>query len=248
MSHCGLLCANVRLAGVDGETRRRLGGAVYRGDAAEIMAVLTLDRARDVPQIAGQALLVALAQDMPDAAELAGEVISRLAERDWDGDTELGVELRDALGQPAASPLPSIPVDLEQLVDLLQGGEYHSGGRVNIRTGEAFPELAFAESSDQFDEDDEAGEDEWLYVDALGSREAYRDMERFITDAVPPIIAGPLAEAITGNGVFSRFRARIGEWPDLAAGWHLYSEERWLGRARHWLAEAGYRPGQPARR
>jgi hypothetical protein len=224
---------------------------VYRGDAAEIVAVLTLDDARDArdaPQIAGQALLIALAQDMPDAAKLATEVISRLAERDWDGDTELGVELRHAIGPPAGSPLPSIPVDLEQLVDLLQGGEHHSGGRLNIRTGEALPDVAFAESSDQFDEDDEGAEDEWLYVDAFGSREAYRDMERFITDEVPPIIAGPLTEAITGKGAFSRFCARINEWPDLAASWHLYSEERWLGRARLWLAEAGYRPGQPFRR
>ncbi|MDP9093439.1 MAG: hypothetical protein M3N95_11025 [Actinomycetota bacterium] len=88
---------------MDRETRRRLGGAAYRGDAAEIMAVHTLDDARDVPQIAGQALLIALAQDMPGAAELATEVISRLAERDWDGDTELGVELRHGIDPSAGS-------------------------------------------------------------------------------------------------------------------------------------------------
>jgi hypothetical protein len=55
----------VRLAGADRETYRRLGGTAYRGDAAEIMVVLTLDGARDVRQIAGQALLVALAQGLP---------------------------------------------------------------------------------------------------------------------------------------------------------------------------------------
>jgi hypothetical protein len=225
---------------VDRETRRRLGGTAYRGDAAEIMAVITLERARDAPQVAGQAVLVALAQDMPGAPGLATELIRRLGERDWDGDTELGIELRHALGEPAGSLLPSIPVDLDQLIDLLQGGEYHSGGRLNIRTGEAFPEVAFAELDN--DDEDEADEDEWIYVDALGSHEAYRDMERFITDAVPPIIAAPLGEAITGKGAFSRFRARINEWPDLADAWHLYSDERWLGRARLWLAEAGYRP------
>jgi hypothetical protein len=51
-----------------------------------------------------------------------------------------------------------------------------------------------------------------------------------------------LTEAIAGKGAFSRFRTRIAHWPDLADAWRLYSKERWLGRARLWLAEAGYRP------
>ena len=84
---------------------------------------------------------------------------------------------------------------------------------------------------------------EWLHVDALSTRVAYRDMERFIDDVVPPLIAGPLREAITGKGAFARFRSRIAEWPDLLDAWRLFSEERWLGRARLWLAEAGYQPG-----
>lgn len=169
------------------------------------------------------------------------------------GHGELAVELRHALGQSVGELLPPIPVDVEQFVDLLHGGEHHSGGRLNVRTREALSDLAFAELTDQFDDDagddaDDDAEDEWLHVDALGSREAYRDMERFITDVVPPIIAGPLRDAITGKGAFSRFRARIADWPDLACSWHLYSEERWLGRARLWLADAGYRPVQPQRR
>jgi Uncharacterised protein family (UPF0158) len=183
--------------------------------------------------------LVALAGGRPDAAELATDVISVLTERDWDGDTELGVELRHATGQPVDSPLPPIPVDLEELVELLQGSEFYTGGRLNIRTGEALPDLEYDELADE-DED----EDEWLYVHSLGSREAYRDMERFIDDFVPPIIAGPLLDAITGKGAFSRFRARINDWPELAASWYVYSDERWLGRARLWLAEAGFRSAQ----
>ncbi len=82
----------------------------------------------------------------------------------------------------------------------------------------------------------------WLQVDALGSRAGYRDMERFIADRVPPVIAAPLADAISGKGAFARFRSRIAQWPDLEDSWHRYSEERWSGRARLWLAEAGYRP------
>jgi hypothetical protein len=113
------------------------------------------------------------------------------------------------MGDDAGSALPSIPVDLDQLVDLLQGGEHHAGGRLNVRTGEALPDLMFADEAEQFDEDEEAVEDEWLYVDELDSREAYGDMERFIADIVTPLIAGPLSEAITGKGAFARFRSRI---------------------------------------
>ena len=227
---------------MDREARRRLGGAVYRGDALEIVTMVTPDVVRELPQVAGQAALVALARQTPGADELALGIIGRLTERDWDGDNELSAELRHGLGQAPGSPLPPIPLDLDQLVDLLQGGEHHSGQRLNVQTGEALPHQMFAETADQFVEDEDAIEDELLYVDALGSREAYRDMERFIADIVPPLIADPLTEAIIGKGAFSRFRTRIADWPDLADAWRLYSEERWLGRARLWLAEAGYRP------
>lgn len=228
------------------EGRRRLGGAAYRGDGAEIVAMVTPDAIRELPQIAGQAVLVALAQQIPGAEAAARAVITRLSERDWDGDEQLRAQLEQGLGGDAGSAVPSIPVDLDQLVDLLRGGEHHCGGRLNVRTGEALPELMFSELADQVDDDeavvDEPPAGEWLYVDALGSRTPYRDMERFIDEVVPPLIAGPLREAITGKGAFARFRSRIAEWPDLLDAWRLFSEERWLGRARQWLAEAGYQP------
>ena len=85
-------------------------------------------------------------------------------------------------------------------------------------------------------------EDEWLHVDALGSREAYRDMERFIADSFRRG-RWPVDRSHHGKGAFARFRARIADWPDLVDAWRLYREERWLGRARLWLAEAGYQPG-----
>ncbi len=172
---------------------------------------MTVEVARELPQIAGQAVLVALAQQTPGAAGVARAIVTRLSEREWDGDDELRTQLEQALGDDAGSALPPIPLDLDQLVDLLQGGEHHCGGRLNVRTGEALPDLLFAELPDQFDEDEQAVEDEWLYVDALGSREAYRDMERFIADIVPSLMAGPLTEAITGKGAFARFRSRIAE-------------------------------------
>jgi hypothetical protein len=68
---------------VDRDTRRQLRGAVYRGDASEVMTLLTPERARNLPQIAGQAILLALAADIPDSIGVAGEILAGLTERDW---------------------------------------------------------------------------------------------------------------------------------------------------------------------
>jgi hypothetical protein len=233
---------------VDREVRRRLRTAVYRGDADEIMAVLTAGIVRDFPQICGEALLVALAGHVSRAEPLAGECVAALVARDWDGDAELAADLQRALGQSVTTPeLTPVPVEVEQLVDLLRGGEHHVGGRVNVRTGEAWPELSYVDArdagllDDDEDENDASAEDVWLQVDALGARAGYRDMERFIADRVPPAIAPALTDAISGKGAFARFRARIAQ-SELEDSWHRYSEERWSGRARSWLADAGYRP------
>ena len=83
---------------MDFEVRRRLGSAVYRGDAAEIVVTVTPDVTRELPQIAGQAVLVALAQQTRGADVAARAIITRLAERAWDGDDELRIQLERALG------------------------------------------------------------------------------------------------------------------------------------------------------
>ena len=50
---------------VDLDFRRGLRAAVYRGDVAEIVAMLTTEAVQSMPQFAGDALLVALAGDAP---------------------------------------------------------------------------------------------------------------------------------------------------------------------------------------
>ena len=201
---------------------------------------------REVPQIVGDGLLPALEQGVPAAGALAHDCVAALTSRDWVGDAELVADLQRAQGHPGAPPLTPLTVELDQLVDLLRGGEHHAGGRLNVRTGETVPELYYADLADAgyFDDEDsdQVDRDAWLYVDPVGPRVGWRDMERFIDDRVPTVIAGPLRDAITGKGAFARFRTRIDQWPDLADDWHRYSEGRWTGRARHWLATAGYRP------
>lgn len=61
--------------------------------------------------------------------------------------------------------------------------------------------------------------DRWLWVDCEGSRDGYRDMERFIGTVSDPGRADRLDIVITGRGAFRRFRDVL---------------------ARAWLADAGY--------
>ena len=49
-----------------------------------------------------------------------------------------------------------------------------------------------------------------------------------------------LQRAIRGAGAFSRFQATLNRYPDLRVHWRVHSSERQTGRARAWLADAGY--------
>ena len=82
--------------------------------------------------------------------------------------------------------------------------------------------------------------DRWLWVDCEGSRDGYRDMERFIGTVSDPGRADRLDIAITGRGAFRRFRDVLARWPEEVDRWETFSAERRRGRARAWLADAGY--------
>ncbi len=75
-----------------------------------------------------------------------------------------------------------------------------------------------------------------------GSREGYQDMEMFIDTVADADHAARLDKAITGSGAFRRFRDTIRHWPDEPDRWHAFTDDRQRGRARAWLADAGYQP------
>jgi hypothetical protein len=83
--------------------------------------------------------------------------------------------------------------------------------------------------------------DRWLHVAPEGSGEGYRDMEDFIASVSDPGRADRLSIVINGRGAFRRFKDTIARWPDEENRWYRFSEERCRGRAREWLAVAGYR-------
>jgi hypothetical protein len=129
---------------------------------------------------------------------------------------------------------------------ILEGDPVQGGGRVDLATGQVWPQSAldYAEESGEAEDDDP---DRWLWVDCEGSRSAYQDMVGFIDGIDDPNLVDRLTRAISGRGAFRRFKDTLFDRPDLMTQWHAFSGDRQRGRARSWLAAEGYPPTRPLR-
>jgi Uncharacterised protein family (UPF0158) len=226
------------------EQRSALRGAVYRGDGPAVVDLLRGAGADDESlQLAGDGVIAAVMQRVDGATELARELAVALRQRGWDGDDELAEQLEAQLGSGPPAMLRALPVDLEELAGILEGDPLSVGGRIDIRTGEVWAQAAIEYALETGEEDEDTADDpeRWLPVYGEGSREGYRDMERFIASVEDPGRAERLAVAIRGRGAFRRFKDELARWPGELERWHGFSEERQRGRARSWLAAAGYR-------
>ncbi len=223
----------------DDEAAKELHLAVFRGDGSTVVEVVRGRLPREALQLAGDGLLDAVAQDAADATELAAQCAAALRERAWTGDEELADQLLAILNQGATPMLRPLPVDLDQLADLLEGDPRQGGGWVDLETGDCWPELAGYEENED--------ESRRLYVQCEGSRDGYWDMELFVETVDDPAIVDRLEIALRGKGAFRRFKDVLAQWPEELQRYFQLSEERQRGRARAWLAAAGYRPVRPAR-
>ena len=226
------------------EQRSGLRAAVYRRDGPAVVQLLRgVGACDDSLQLAGDGLIAALVQRVDGAAELARDLVVALRERGWEGDDELADQLDALLGSGPAPMLRALPVDLEELAGILEGAPLTAGGRIDVRTGEVWPRAAIEYALETGEEDEDTTDDpeQWLPVHGEGSREGYRDMELFIASVVDPGRAERLAIAINGRGAFSRFKDELARSPGELERWHALAEERQRGRARSWLAAAGYR-------
>jgi hypothetical protein len=226
------------------EQRFALRAAVYRGDGPAVVDLLRgVGADGDSLQLAGDGVIAAVMQRVDGAAELARKLVVGLRQRGWDGDDELAEQLEAQLGSGPAAMLRALPVDLEELAGILEGDPLSVGGRIDLRTGEVWPQAAieYALETGKGDEDTADDPERWLAVHGEGSREGYRDMERFIASVEDPGRAERLAIAIRGRGAFRRFKAELARRPGELERWHAFSEERQRARARSWLAAAGYR-------
>jgi len=227
------------------DERAQLRGVVYRGDGGSLVSMLTRDPWPDhALQLIGDGLLGVLAARADGVEELARRCVIGLQERGSEGDRELAERIEAALGSGPVPLLRPLPVDLEELAGLLEGDPLTGGGRIDLRTGEVWPQPAieYAKETGDFDEDEEDDEERWLLVDCEGSHAGYRDMELFIAAVEDTGQADRLSIAIGGRGAFRRFKDVLSRWPILLDRWYAFSEDRQRGRARAWLAAEGYTP------
>ncbi|MFW0794669.1 UPF0158 family protein [Gordonia sp. CPCC 205515] len=226
------------------EKPRDLAAAVYRADGRDVVAVLNERLWDDVLQLTGDGLLLAVAQSVDGAIELARDCAAKLREREWYGDEELADLLEAAVGDGPTPALRSAPIDLEDLAGILEGDPMRGGGRIDLQTGQVYPDEFFDDADlDDLGLDEDALEepDRWLNVDCAGSRQGFRDMTLFIESLADEALAEKLRIAINGRGAFRRFRDVLWDTPE-SMQWQVFSDERKRGRAREWLAGAGYRP------
>jgi hypothetical protein len=224
----------------DREASTELRSLIVRGDHAGLVAAL----GQAPPPVSSlHGLFAAVRAGAEGSADLAQSCVDALRHRRWVGDEELAEVLDAALGKGPAPMLRPLPVDLEELSMILEGDPVHGGGRIDLRTGEVWPQPAieYAEEVGEIDEDDD-GSERWLWVDCEGSHEGYRDMEWFIEDLDDPQFADLLARAISGRGAFRRFKDTLSERPALMTRWYTFSSDRQRGRARSRLADEGYTP------
>jgi hypothetical protein len=228
------------------DRRAQLRLLLAEGDSERVLDELADDWPADALQLTGDGLLRAVIGGASRASDLAHRCATELRSRDWDGDAELADLLEAALGIGPVPLLRPIAVDLEELAMVLEGDPVHSGGRIDLGTGEVWPAavIEYAEETGELDaeDDEEKDDDRWLWVQCQGSRDGYRDMELLAARIEDTGLGSRLERALTGRGVFRRFKDVLAESPRHLQDWYAFSDERQRGRARSWLASEGYSP------
>ena len=240
--------ARLELVRGSDDRRAALRSAIFDADGRRIVVALSKGPWDDLLQLAGDGLLLALAQGVAGAPDLARRCAEQLRERAREGDNDLALQLDAALGDRPAPMLRPLAVDLEELAAILEGDPAHGGGRIDLRTGEVWPRAAIDYVHEEGEEDpDDADPERWLPVWCEGSRTAYGDVEDFIEALSDKDRADRLSIAISGKGAFRRFKDVLERRPGELEAWYAFSDERQRGRARAWLAAAGYSPRVPGR-
>lgn len=139
---------------------------MFSADGERVVALL---RAGSWPshgiQLIGDGLLTALARDIDGASGFAVRCAAELRARDWTGDEELAAALTARLGTGPSALLRALPVDLDQLVDVLEGDPVMGVGYLDLHTGEVWPQAVFDDGLDDEEDDEDLDDDErWLWV------------------------------------------------------------------------------------
>jgi Uncharacterised protein family (UPF0158) len=215
---------------------RNLTGAVARRDGPAALAAVGPGQRLGLLQNAGPAALVALGHDEPDAGTAAAGLAEALTARGWDGDNVLA-ELITATVTASPTGRRLLAVDLDMLGDVLADG---SGGWLDLGSGYAWPQDLLDDGALEDILGPEQEPDRWLGIGFGGSHDAWQDMADYVASLADGPAATDLSQAIDGRGAFRRFQKALDKYSDLRVHWRVHSSEVRTGRARAWLADAGY--------
>ena len=229
------------------EAIQDLRKAVARRDVVQVVELMVQHDALEAAHVAAPGLIRAVEVGHDPARVVVAQLLPRLEDRGWLGDDELGEELdRVAGGQD--NELRPTPVGLEELASHLEGPtDFDEGWMLEVATGQLWARDPVAKAGvDEPEDFDDA--DAFVAVVGLGSGPGYGDMRDFIGIVTDDALADRLKVAIQGKGAFRRFKDTLFPTEDWWRAWLTFSNERQLGRARWWLAEAGLRPATDADR
>lgn len=130
-------------------------------------------------------------------------------------------------------------VHVSELCSALEDNSYETSWYLDPKTGEVVMHMDPSLSGLEEDEDFDADERGLVYIDPIGSHEAYRDLEDFSAMVRDPRARDLLERAIQGRGAFRRFKDTLFEFPDLRQAWFAFHDARMQCRAVQWLAGTG---------
>ncbi|WP_181274983.1 UPF0158 family protein [Brevibacterium oceani] len=220
---------------VDG---REVRAATATKDADRLIAALLGRHIDGILQQLGEGLSMALERDREKAGTVALSVINRLTFRGFPGDSELAEALLAKL-QNQQVPGLDLTIDIDML-SLVHEGEFDesTGGYIDLRSGEVIDAYLVEYGDDHIDFEDDP--DRWISFDRAETKDAWNDMQAFVSSLRNPQTRDNGLLAIEGTGAFRRFRRFVDEH-DLGDRWVQLSEDRKYGRARLILAENGIR-------
>lgn len=217
---------------------REIRTATVAKDADRLITAVLGSHIDEALQLLGEGLLMALRQGRAKAQPIVLSVINRLTFRGFPGDRELSEALLAGLRN---EPVPGLDlaVDLEMLSIFHEGSfEESDGGYLDLQTGDVYDAWAVEYGDENIDFNDDP--DRWVRFDRAETKDAWNDMQAFVSGLRNPKIRDRGLSAIEGTGAFRRFR-RFTDDHDLGDRWVQFSEDRKYGRARLILAENGIR-------
>ncbi|MDX2052514.1 MAG: UPF0158 family protein [Polyangiaceae bacterium] len=135
---------------------------------------------------------------------------------------------------PGQSPMREVPVDWDALEDAFENNAPEVHSYLHLETGEVLrvvDGIADPEMHARI-----AGDNNYLRVEAVSSREQYRWMERFIPTVLDEGLRQMLATAIDGKGAFRRFKDALVAHVEERERWFAFRSERLRVFLEAWLS------------